>query len=95
MNCARKCRMADIEKNARTYEAQVFKILDPKKTEVVFNSHWLNKLTPQDLLELSAHSTVAQMLARADFKKRFESGQRNQFAGVYLSSSARVMIPCI
>ena len=71
----KKMTPADIEKNARTYEAQVFKILDPKKTRVVFNSHWLNKLTPQDLLELSAHSTVAQMLARADFKKRFESGR--------------------
>lgn len=71
----KKMSMADIQKNARTYEAQVFKILDPKKTEVVFNSRWLNKLTPQDLLELSAHSTVAQMLARADFKKRFETAK--------------------
>jgi tyrosyl-tRNA synthetase len=71
----KKMTMADIEKNAATYKAQVFKILDPQKTKVVFNSHWLNKLTPQDLLELSAQSTVAQMLARADFKKRFESGK--------------------
>lgn len=71
----KKMTMADIEKNAATYKAQVFKILDPQKTQVVFNSHWLSKLTPQDLLELSAQSTVAQMLARADFKKRFESGK--------------------
>ena len=71
----KKMSMADIQNNARTYKAQVFKILDPKKTQVVFNSRWLNQLTPQDLLELSAHSTVAQMLARADFKKRFESGK--------------------
>ncbi len=71
----KKMSMADIQKNACTYKDQVFKILDEKKTKVVFNSHWLNKLTPQDLLELSAHSTVAQMLARADFKKRFESGK--------------------
>jgi tyrosyl-tRNA synthetase len=71
----KKMSMADIEKNAATYKAQVFKILDPKKTQIVFNSQWLNKLTPQDLLELSAHTTVAQMLARADFKKRFESGK--------------------
>jgi tyrosyl-tRNA synthetase len=71
----KKMSMAEIEKNAATYKAQVFKILDPEKTQVVFNSHWLNKLTPQDLLELSAHLTVAQMLARADFKKRFESGK--------------------
>ncbi|MDE1919878.1 MAG: tyrosine--tRNA ligase [Candidatus Omnitrophica bacterium] len=71
----KKMSMAEIEKNAGTYKAQVFKILDPQKTKVVFNSHWLNKLTPQDLMELSAHLTVAQMLARADFKKRFESGK--------------------
>ncbi len=71
----KKMTPADVEKNAQTYKAQVFKVLDPKKTEVVFNSHWLNALKPQDLLELSAHSTVAQMLARADFKKRFETGK--------------------
>jgi len=71
----KKMTMADIEENAKTYKTQVFKILDPQKTEVVFNSHWLKNLTPQDLLELSARSTVAQMLARADFKKRFESGK--------------------
>ena len=71
----KKMTLAEIEKNAATYKSQVFKILDPKKTQIVFNSHWLNKLTPQDLLELSAHLTVAQMLARADFKKRFESGK--------------------
>jgi tyrosyl-tRNA synthetase len=71
----KKMSMADIGKNAATYKAQVFKILDPQKTQVVFNSHWLNKLNPQDFLELSAHSTVAQMLARNDFKKRFESGR--------------------
>jgi tyrosyl-tRNA synthetase len=61
-----------VEKNAESYKIQVFKILDPQKTEVVFNSAWLDKLTPQEILELTAHSTVAQMLARADFKKRFE-----------------------
>ena len=71
----KKMTLQDIAKNAETYKSQVFKILDPQKTEVVFNSHWLNKLTPQDLLELSARSTVAQMLARADFKKRFEAGK--------------------
>ncbi len=71
----KKMSPQEVEKNAQTYKAQVFKVLDPKKTEVVFNSHWLNNLKPQDLLELTAHSTVAQMLARADFKKRFESGK--------------------
>ncbi len=71
----RKMTLKEIEANAQTYKKQVFKILDPKKIEVVFNSHWLSKLSPQDILELTALSTVAQMLARADFKKRFESGK--------------------
>lgn len=71
----KKMSLAEIEQNAKTYKLQVFKILDPQKTEVVFNSQWLNRLTSQDVLELSARSTVAQMLARADFKKRFESGR--------------------
>ena len=61
-----------VQKNARTYTAQVFKILDSRKTEVVFNSSWLDKLSARDLLEITKHSTVAQMLARADFKERFE-----------------------
>ena len=71
----RKMGPQEIAANAQTYKKQVFKILNPKKTQVVFNSRWLSKLTPQDLLELTARSTVAQMLARADFKKRFESGR--------------------
>ena len=71
----KKMSLEEIEANAKTYKAQVFKVLDSRKTEIVFNSQWLSKLTPQYLLELSARSTVAQMLARADFKKRFESGR--------------------
>ncbi len=71
----RKMTREEIDLNAQTYKKQVFKILDPKKTEVVFNSHWLSKMTPYDFLELAARTTVAQMLARADFKKRFESGR--------------------
>ncbi|NTV29736.1 MAG: tyrosine--tRNA ligase [Candidatus Omnitrophica bacterium] len=70
----KKMSLSDIERNARTYREQVFKVLDADKTEVVFNSHWFQKFTAQDLMELTAHSTVAQTLARADFKKRFESG---------------------
>ena len=71
----RKMTPEEVKANAQTYKAQVLKILDSKKTEVVFNSRWLQSLTPQDILELTAHSTVAQMLARADFKKRFEQGR--------------------
>jgi len=67
-----KMTLEDVSENAKTYKKQVFKILDPKKTKVVFNSKWLSKLTAQEVLELTARSTVAQMLARADFKKRYE-----------------------
>jgi tyrosyl-tRNA synthetase len=71
----KKMSMAEIIANAETYGSQVNKFLDPVKTKIVLNSSWLDKLTPQQLMELSAHTTVAQMLARADFKKRFESGK--------------------
>ncbi|OGX06005.1 MAG: tyrosine--tRNA ligase [Omnitrophica WOR_2 bacterium GWA2_47_8] len=64
-----------VAQNAETYRKQVFKILDPKKTKVVFNSQWLNKLSSKDILGLSARSTVAQMLARSDFKKRYEEAR--------------------
>jgi tyrosyl-tRNA synthetase len=61
--------------NAETYKKQVFKVLDPEKTEVVFNSHWLGRFTPADMIRLAASTTVARMLERDDFSKRFKSGQ--------------------
>jgi tyrosyl-tRNA synthetase len=61
--------------NAETYESQIFKILDPKKTEVVFNSSWMNKLNAADLVRLASVSTVARMLEREDFHKRYTSQQ--------------------
>ncbi len=61
--------------NARTYAQQVFKILDPEKTKIVFNSQWMSSLTAEDFIRLCAKYTVARMLEREDFKKRFE-GQR-------------------
>lgn len=61
--------------NAKTYKEQIFKILDPNKTRVVFNSEWLGKMTGQDLIKLAASYTVARMLERDDFKKRFEGNQ--------------------
>ncbi|MEW5895494.1 MAG: tyrosine--tRNA ligase [Candidatus Omnitrophota bacterium] len=67
-----KMSQTDILRNAKTYEKQVFKILSPTKTRVYFNSDWLSNLKAQEILELIAHSTVGQMLARADFKKRME-----------------------
>lgn len=60
--------------NAKTYKEQVFKILDPQKTKVVFNSSWFSKMTAEDIIRLCAKYTVARVLEREDFKKRFESG---------------------
>ena len=61
--------------NAKTYQEQVFKILDPEKTIVAFNSQWLGPMTAADLIRLSATHTVARMLERDDFDKRYTSGQ--------------------
>jgi len=63
----------DVSRNAETYKAQIFKILDPAKTEVVFNSSWLSKLTSYDFIRLASQLTVARMLERDDFKKRFDA----------------------
>ncbi|HEB71928.1 MAG TPA: tyrosine--tRNA ligase, partial [Nitrospirae bacterium] len=68
-----------INENAATYKEQVFKILDPEKTEVVFNSAWLDKLTPAKFIEISAKYTVARMLERDDFSKRYAEGR-----GIYI-----------
>src|SRR5215831_1668143 len=67
--------LAEIEANARTYEGQVFKILDRAHTRIDFNSRWLSPLTAADVVRLSAHYTVARMLERDDFAKRYKSGQ--------------------
>jgi tyrosyl-tRNA synthetase len=64
----------EIQANARTYEAQVFKILDRERTRIDFNSRWLSKLTAEDIVRLSAHYTVARMLERDDFSKRYKAG---------------------
>jgi len=61
--------------NAKTYEEQIFKILDPAKTQVMFNSAWMNAMMPADLIQLAAKHTVARMLEREDFNKRFKGGQ--------------------
>lgn len=64
-----------VEENARTYEQQVFKILDPNKTKVVFNSEWFNQRTAADLIQLASQQTVARMLERDDFTKRYNAQQ--------------------
>lgn len=61
--------------NAETYKAQVFKILDPARTEVAFNSSWMDKLSPADFIRLASQYTVARMLERDDFHKRYTGNQ--------------------
>ncbi len=65
----------DVIENARTYEQQIFKILDPEKTLVMFNSSWMNEMNSAELIALAAKHTVARMLERDDFSKRYQSGQ--------------------
>jgi len=65
----------EINKNAETYKAQVFKVLDPKKTVIDFNSRWLGALTSFDIIHLAAKHTVARILERDDFTKRLKKGQ--------------------
>lgn len=64
-----------VEENAKTYMEQIFKVLDPTKTTVKFNSEWLGKMTFRDVIDLSGKCTVARMLERDDFKNRYESNQ--------------------
>ncbi|THF72053.1 MAG: tyrosine--tRNA ligase, partial [Methylophaga nitratireducenticrescens] len=64
-----------VKQNAETYQKQVFKILDPERTQVVFNSHWMNELSSADMIRLASHHTVARMLERDDFHKRYTGGQ--------------------
>jgi tyrosyl-tRNA synthetase len=64
----------DVLQNAQTYQEQVFKILDPQKTKVVFNSEWFEKVSAADMIKLAASSTVARMLERNDFEERYRSG---------------------
>jgi tyrosyl-tRNA synthetase len=61
--------------NAQSYRDQVFKVLDPEKTEIVFNSTWMDKFSAVDLIRLAATHTVAQMLERDDFSKRYKGNQ--------------------
>lgn len=63
-----------IAQNVQTYKDQVFRILDPKKTEILFNSEWLEKFSGRDMIRLASRYTVARMLERNDFEKRFKAG---------------------
>lgn len=64
----------EIEENAKTYKKQIFKILDEEKTEIVFNSHWCEKMNFADVIRLASRYTVARMLERDDFTNRYKSG---------------------
>ncbi len=66
----------EIQANAKTYTDQAFKLLDPERTRVVFNSTWLSKLSFQDVIKLASRYNVGRMLERRDFKQRFESGKQ-------------------
>jgi len=65
----------EVGRNAETYKAQIFKILDEKKTEIVFNSEWMDRLSAGDMISLAARYTVARMLERNDFQKRHQAGR--------------------
>ena len=65
----------EIKANAATYEAQIYKILDPEKTRIDFNSRWMSPMSAADLIKLASHHTVARMLERDDFNKRYKSSQ--------------------
>ena len=65
----------EIESNASTYEQQIYRILDPERTHIEFNSRWMGEMTAAGLIGLAGRHTVARMLERDDFQKRFRSGQ--------------------
>ena len=65
----------EISENAKTYEAQIYKILDSERTRIEFNSTWMGEMDAAGLVRLASHHTVARMLERDDFRKRYESGQ--------------------
>jgi tyrosyl-tRNA synthetase len=65
----------DVKQNAKSYQQQIFKILDKEKTKVMFNSQWMSKMSSVDMIKLAASSTVARMLERDDFSKRYKGGQ--------------------
>jgi len=73
-NATRKPLTAEqVAENAETYKQQIFKILDPEKTEICFNSEWMGKMSAADLVQLASQHTVARMLERDDFQKRYSS----------------------
>ena len=71
----KKLTREEVLRNAETYKKQIFKILDPDRTEIAFNSTWMDKFSAADFIELCSRYTVARMLERDDFEKRFKGNQ--------------------
>jgi hypothetical protein len=71
----KKLTREEVLRNAETYKRQIFKILDPEQTEIAFNSSWMDKFSASDFIELCSRYTVARMLERDDFEKRFKGNQ--------------------
>ena len=65
----------DVKQNAKSYQQQIYKILDQEKTKVMFNSEWMSKMSSVNMIKLAASTTVARMLERDDFSKRYKGGQ--------------------
>ena len=80
----------EIQANTETYKAQVFKILDPEKTEVRFNSEWLGRLSFEDMIRLCSKYTVARILERDDFAKRYQGNVPISCARVAVSAGASI-----
>ena len=76
----------EVIENARTYEQQIFKILDPEKTLVMFNSSWMGAMSAADLIGLAAKHTVARMLERDDFHKRYSIRPAHRYSRISLSA---------
>lgn len=71
--CRKPLTREEVLENAKTYEEQIYKVLLPERTQIIFNSQWLGKMNAMEVVRLGAMNTVARMLERDDFKKRFES----------------------
>ncbi len=84
----------DVLANAQTYKEQVFKILDPAKTRVAFNSEWMEKLGAAGMIKLAARQTVARMLERDDFKKRYANNQSIAIHEFFIPAGARLGLRC-
>ena len=80
----------NVKENAKTYSDQVFKILDKSKTQIVFNSKWLNDLGAAGVVKLASTHTVARMLERDDFAKRYKANQPYIYQRIYLPNSSRL-----